>query len=72
MGRTPLAILASIVTFAFVAAAILRFMPEPVQQQDYLIAGSMAALGGLFVLLLALVFTRGKAQEIFFKKRPKR
>lgn len=71
MGRILLAILASIVTFALVAAIILRFMPEPVQQQDYLIAGSVAALGALLVLLLAMAFTRGKAQEMFFKKRPR-
>jgi len=71
MRSTILAVLVAIVIFALVAAIILRFMPEPLSDQDYLIAGSVASLGALSVLFLGLIFARGKSQNIFFKKRPK-
>ena len=71
MRSTILALLVAIVIFVLVAGIILRFMPEPISEQDYLIAGSAASLGALSVLFLGLILARGKSQNIFFKKRPK-
>ena len=71
MGRTTLAVLVAIVIFALIAVIILRSMPEPLSDQDYLIAGSVASLGALSVLFLGLILARGKSQNLFFKKRSK-
>jgi hypothetical protein len=64
-------ILGALVIFAAVAAVILHFMPEPVTDTDYLIAGSAGTLAALVVLFLALVSTRMKSNDVFFKKRKK-
>jgi hypothetical protein len=71
MRRTVPIILAAVLTFGVTAAAILHFMPEPVEDSDYLVAGSVATSAALLVLFLALVSTRLKSGDVFFKKRPK-
>jgi len=64
-------ILGAIVIFAGVSALLLHFMPEPVTDTDYLIAGSAGTLAALVVLFLALVSTRMKSSDVFVKKRKK-
>ncbi|MFM2126373.1 MAG: hypothetical protein RL328_2824 [Acidobacteriota bacterium] len=64
-------ILGALVIFAAVSGIIVHFMPEPVEDTDYLIAGSAGTLAALLVLFLALVSTRMKSNDVFFKKRKK-
>jgi hypothetical protein len=63
--------LAAVLIFGVVAVVILRFMPEPIEDSDYLVAGSVATLAALLVLFLGLVSTRMKSNDVFFKKRKK-
>ena len=72
MRQTVLIVLASIVIFGVVAAVILRFMPEPIEDSDYMVAGSVATLAALLVLFLGVVSTRMKSSDVFVKKRQKK
>jgi hypothetical protein len=57
--------------FVVFAAGLLRVMPQPMKDSDYLVVGSVAtiaALGTLFVVL----GTASKGSGLFFKKRKKR
>ena len=71
MRRNLPIILGAIVVFAAVSAVILRFMPEPIEDTDYLIADSAGTLVALLVLFLSLVSTRMKTSDVFVKKRKK-
>ena len=66
MKKTILVVVGALLIFAAVAAGILRFMPEPIEDSDYLVAGSVATLVGLIVLFLGLAPRSG---DVFFKKR---
>lgn len=72
MRQTVIIVLAAMLIFGVVATVILRFMPEPVEDSDYLVAGSVATLAALLVLFLGLVSTRMKSNDVFFKKRQKK
>lgn len=65
-------ILGALIIFAAVSSAIVHFMPEPVDDTDYLIAGSAGTLAAIVVLFLALVSTRMKSNDVFFKKRKRK
>lgn len=69
MPRIAIVVIAALVAFVASAALLLVLMPEPVEDADYLLAGSVATLVALLVLFLGL--TR-KTGDVFFKKRPKR
>ncbi len=71
MKQTLPIVLAAILIFGVVAVVILRFMPEPIEDSDYMVAGSVATLAALLVLFLGLVSTRMKSTDVFFKKRKK-
>jgi hypothetical protein len=68
MKKTILVIVVALLVFAAVVAVILRFMPQPIEDSDYLVAGSVGTLVGLLVLFLGLVPRSG---DVFFKKRKK-
>jgi hypothetical protein len=71
MGRTlPLA-LATVLVFAAVAVIMLKVMPAPLKDSDYLIIGSVATLVSLLILFVVVVTTSGKASSVFFKRRKK-
>jgi len=57
--------------FVVVAAILLRLMPGPLRESDYLVIGSVATLVSLLVLFLMLVSTTLKSSNIFFKRRKK-
>jgi predicted outer membrane lipoprotein len=57
--------------FVVVAALMLRLMPAPLRESDYLVIGSVATLVSLLVLFLLLVSTTLKSSDIFFKRRKK-
>jgi hypothetical protein len=71
MRQTILVVLAAIAIFASIAWTIVSFMPAPMSESDYLIAGSIAMLVALLVLFLGLASGRGNRHEMFFKKRLK-
>ena len=62
---------AALCVFTIVAAAMLKLMPEPLKESDYLIIGSVATLVALLVLFLVLISTSVKARDVFFRRRRK-
>ncbi|MEP6961779.1 MAG: hypothetical protein ABI995_06865, partial [Acidobacteriota bacterium] len=62
-------VIATLAAFGAVAAGMLRVMPEPLTDSDYLVVGSVATLVALLVLFLGLT---KKSSEVFFKKRAKK
>lgn len=72
MRQTLPIVAGALLVFAAVVAVILRFMPEPIDDTDYLIAGSAGTLVALLVLFLGLVSTRMKSSDVFVKKRKKK
>ena len=57
--------------FVVIAAILLRLMPGPLRESDYLVIGSVATLVSLLVLFLLLVSTTLKSSDIFLKRRKK-
>jgi amino acid permease len=62
---------ASLCVFVVVAALMLKLMPAPLKESDYMVIGSVATLVALGVLFLVLVSTTLKSSDVFFKKRRK-
>jgi hypothetical protein len=71
MQRLLALALAGICVFAIVAAALLRLMPGPLKDSDYMVIGSVATLLALLVLFVVLRSTSLKSRNAFFKKRRK-
>lgn len=65
--------LAAALIFIFVAVAgiMLKVMPGPLKDSDYLVIGTVATMVSLLALFLLLVTISGKASNIFFKRRQK-
>jgi amino acid permease len=57
--------------FVVVAAVMLKLMPAPLKESDYMVIGSVATLVALGVLFLVLVSTTMKSSDVFFKRRRK-
>ena len=64
--------LAALCVFAVTAAIMLKLMPSPLKDSDYLLIGSVATLVALLALFLALISTTLKSPDVFFKRRKKR
>lgn len=64
--------LAALCVFVVVAAIMIKLMPSPLKDSDYLLIGSVSTLLALLVLFLALVSTTLKSPDVFFKRRKKR
>jgi hypothetical protein len=71
MPRTLLLVLGVLFVFATVAAIMLKVMPEPLKDSDFLVIGSVATLVSLMALFFGLVGTRVKGGNTFFKRRKK-
>jgi len=71
MARTLLLALAVVLVFAAVAGIMLKVMPAPLKDSDYLIIGSVATMVSLLLLFVLLIVTSGKATNVFFKRRKK-
>jgi uncharacterized membrane protein len=71
MARTLLLALALVVMFAAVAGIMLKVMPAPLKDSDYLIIGSVATMVSLLLLFVLLNAKSGKASSVFFKRRKK-
>lgn len=63
---------ATLIVFAVSALLIIKVMPGPLKDSDYLVVGSVATLAALLVLFGVLISTSMKARDVFFKKRKKR
>jgi hypothetical protein len=72
MHRPLVLALGTVVLFAVVAAIMLRFMPGPLKDSDYLVVGSVSMLVALLALFVALISTTMKSQDVFFNKRRKK
>jgi hypothetical protein len=72
MGRTISLALAAVFIFATVAVIMLKVMPTPLKDSDYLIIGSVSTMVSLVTLFVVLIVTSGKASTVFFKRRKKR
>jgi hypothetical protein len=70
--RQTILILAGVCVFAVSAAVMVAIMPSPLKDSDYLVIGSVATLISLLVMFLALIATRLKTPDPFFKKRKKK
>ena len=71
MGRTLSLALVMVLVFAVVAGIMLKVMPAPLKDADYLIIGSVATLVSLLILFVVVVTTSGQASSVFFKRRKK-
>jgi len=72
MQRTLLLALGTFAIFAVVSLIMIRFMPGPMKNSDYLVVGSVSTLAALAALFLVLISTTMKARDVFFKKRKKK
>lgn len=71
MQRILILILAGLCVFAIVAAIMVKVMPGPLKDSDFMVIGSVATLVALLVLFLVLISTTMKSSNLFFKKRRK-
>ena len=71
MPRGLLLGLAAACVFAVVAAAMVKLMPAPLKDSDYLVIGCVATLLSMLVLFGALLATSLKSRDVFFKRRKK-
>jgi hypothetical protein len=71
MARTLSMTLALVFIFAAVAGIMLKVMPAPLKDSDYLIIGSVSTMVSLGLLFVLLIVTSGKASTVFFKRRKK-
>lgn len=72
MNRTIALALGVMIVFAATAAIMVRFMPEPLKNPDYVVIGSVATLVSILVLFFGLVGSSLKGRDTFFKRRKKR
>jgi hypothetical protein len=71
MIRTLSLAFALVFTFAAVAVIMLKVMPAPLKDSDYLIIGSVATMVSLLMLFMLVVATSGNRSNVFFKRRKK-
>ena len=72
MRRGLLLGLSAACVFAVTAAVMVKLMPGPLKDSDYLVIGCVATLLALLALFGALVSTSMKSHDVFFKRRRKR
>jgi hypothetical protein len=71
MARTISLALALVFIFAAVAGIMLKVMPAPLKDSDYLVIGSVATMVSLLLLFVLLIATSGKGASVFVKRRKK-
>lgn len=74
MQKTGILGVAVLVIFVAVTAILLKLMPGPRKDSDYLVIGSVAtlvSLAAVFVLVTSTTRKSGKASGVFFKRRRK-
>jgi hypothetical protein len=58
-----------LMVFAGAAAVLLRILPEPHREVDYLVVGAVATFVSLIVLFVVLSKTWVKDPNLFFRRR---
>ena len=58
-----------IVVFGLVAVVLLKLMPVPHRDVDYMVVGALATLVSMGLLFFILLKTTLKGQDVFSKKR---
>jgi hypothetical protein len=71
MGRLFARAGALVFIFAAVAGIMLKVMPAPLKDSDYLVIGTVATLVSMLALFVLLITTSGKKSNVFFKRRKK-
>ncbi len=74
MAKTRILGLAVMAIFLVVTTILLKLMPGPRKDSDYLVIGSIAtlvSLAAVFILVVTTTSKPGKFTDVFFKKRPK-
>jgi hypothetical protein len=61
----------TVCVFVVVTAVMLKLMPAPLKESDYMVIGSVATVVSLGVVFLVLISTTLKSSDIFVKKRRK-
>lgn len=64
-------VLAVALVFGAVAAIMLRVLPGPRSDSDYLVAGAIATFAAMFALFLVLINNWIPRPDVFYKKRSK-
>ena len=70
MTRTVGLAAALIFIFAAVAGIMVKVMPAPLKDSDFLVIGTVATMASLLALFVLLV-TTGHMSNVFFKRRKK-
>ena len=60
---------ALLMIFGAATAIVLRLMPGPHTDTDYLVIGAIATFVALLALFVVLITTWVKAPDVFYKKR---
>lgn len=60
--------IAAVLVFVVIAALLVRFLPQPRKDSDYLVIGAVSTLAALGVVFGALL-QRGGSQDAFFKRK---
>lgn len=74
MQKTGILGVAVLAIFVTVTAILLKLMPGPRKDSDYLVIGSVAtlvSLAAVFVLVISTARKSGKLSSVFFKRRRK-
>jgi len=74
MHKTRILGLAVMVIFVAVTAILLKLIPGPRKDSDFLVIGSVAtlvSLGAAFVMVITTTARPAKFSDIFFKRRRK-
>ena len=68
-GRALMLLGVAVALFGVSTIGLMRLLPGPHTERDYLIIGCLATLVSLFALFLIVIKTWIKAPNLFFKKR---
>ena len=74
MQQTRILGLAALAIFVVVTAILMKLIPGPRKDSDYLVIGSIATmvtLATVFLLVISTTRKSGKASDAFFKRRRK-
>ena len=72
MSRSVTLALVVLIVFGATSAIMVRLMPAPLKDPDYVVIGSVATLVSILVLFFGLAGTSSKGRDMFFKRRKKR
>jgi CDP-diglyceride synthetase len=71
MPKTLMLALGAICIFVAVAAIMIRVMPSPLKDSDFLVIGTTATLVSVLALFFGLISTTHRSRDTFFKRRKK-